>query len=327
MSTRSTPARPRLPLVERTWLPPDQARRVAGELAEAQEAVVTRRQLCRAGVPRWLIHLEVRVGRWQCTGKQTVVLHNGPLSPPAQRWIAVLETGLGAALDGVSALQQAGLTMLTDEQIDVIVAKGATPAHPPGVRVHESRRFREQDVISAGIRRVRPAVAAVHAALWAATDRQATYFLLLAVQQRVARVSDIAEAVGRIRRHKRRVLLRALVVQLSGGVQALSELDVAADFRRRSLPEPQRQVVRRRPSGTQYLDCDLPEYAVTLEIDGAGHDEPQQRLSDLVRDITLAAEGRLTVRLPMAVYVLDRDRVLDALEELFLSRGWRPAAA
>lgn len=288
---------------------------------------MSRRQLSAARVPRWLVRLELSTGRWQQAGRQTVVVHNGPLSAPAQRWVAVLEVGARAALDGVTALQQAGVTGLSDEELHVSVPKGATPSHPPGVRVHETRRFRELDVVPAGIRRVRPATAAVRAALWASSDRQATYFLILVVQQRAARVVDVADAVALVRRHRRRALLRRVVAELAAGVRALSELDVAEDLRRRGLPEPARQVVRRRPSGVEYLDCDLPAYGVTLEIDGAGHEEPWQRLSDLVRDIGLAADGRTVIRLPMATYALDRERVLDALEGLLTVRGWRGAAA
>jgi len=239
----------------------------------------------------------------------------------------VLEVGARVALDGVSALQQAGITSLTDEIVHVIAPKGSTPSRASGVVVHESRLFREADVVGSGLRRTVPAVAAVHAALWATTDRQAAYFLLLVVQQHRARATDVAAAVAAVHRHRRRLLLRSVARDLVGGIEALSELDVAADMRRRGLPEPDRQVVRRRPSGTEYLDCDLPAYDIVLEIDGAGHDEPQQRLNDVVRDITLLSEGRPVVRLPVATYALDRERVLDALEELLVSRGWqRPAA-
>jgi very-short-patch-repair endonuclease len=313
----------RLPLPKRPSLPRDEARRVAQEIADDQEGVASRRQLSKAGVPRWLIRRELSARRWQRTGPQTVVLHNGPLTRQARRWIAVLEVGAGAALAGVTALQAAGVGALTDELVHVMVPKGSTPAHPPGVRVHESRLFRELDVVGAGIRRMRPAVAAVQAALWASTDRQATYFLILVVQQQLCPVLELAQAAGRVRRHARRRLLRDVVGQLAGGVRALSELDVALDLRRRGLPEPVRQVVRRRPSGTEYLDGDLPAYGVTLEIDGAGHAEPWQQLSDLVRDITLAAEARVTVRLPVVTYLPERERVLDAVEELLRSRGWR----
>jgi very-short-patch-repair endonuclease len=303
------------------------ALRAARALAERQDGVLGRRQLLAAGIPRWVVRCELSSGRWQRTGRQTVVAHNGPLEAQARRRIAVLEVGVRAALDGVTALQAAGVTALDDEEIHVITPKSSTPRHPAGVRVHESRLFREEDVVGIGVRRVRPATAAVHAALWAPTDRQATYFLILVVQQRLARARDLHDAVSVLRRHRRRALLRRVVGELAGGVRSLGELDVARDFRRRGLPEPARQVLRRRPSGTQYLDCELPEYGVTIEIDGAGHDEPWQRLADLVRDIATAAEGRVAVRLPLLTYSLDRDRVLDALADLLASRGWRDASA
>jgi very-short-patch-repair endonuclease len=321
------PRRTRLPLRPRPLLDRPAALAVAREIAADQEGALSRRQLSRAGVPRWVIRAEIAAGRWQSTGRQSVVVHNGPLSWRTRCWIGVLEVGQRAALDGVTALRWAGVDALTDEEVHVIVPKGSTPWRQAEVELHESRLYREQDVVTAGIRRVRPAVAGVHAALWAVTDRQATYFLILIVQKRLASVAELAAVVGRLRRHRRRLMLRGVVAELAGGVRALSELDVARDMRRRGLPEPQRQVIRRRPSGTEYLDCELTDYQVTLEIDGVGHEEPWQRLSDLVRDITLLTEGKATVRIPVAVYVLDRERVLDALEELLVARGWRSNAA
>lgn len=102
---------------------------------------------------------------------------------------------------------------------------------------------------------------------------------------------------------------------------------MARALRTRGLPEPVRQAVRHRPSGTQYLDADFPSYGVSMEIDGSQHDLPRQRLADLIRDLDLATEGRTTVRIPLVAWRLDQSAVLDRLEALFRSRGWhRPAA-
>src|SRR5689334_22146281 len=90
------------------------ARLTAERLAGSQGGVVSRQQLLSAGVPRWFIRGEVRVGRWQEPSSQTVVLHNGPLSADERRWLAVLGTSPRAALDGVSALQAAGVEYLDD---------------------------------------------------------------------------------------------------------------------------------------------------------------------------------------------------------------------
>jgi hypothetical protein len=248
------------------------------------------------------------------------------LDAEARRWIAVLEVGGRAALDGVTALQHAGCE-LDDDEICIIVPKGWHRRRIPGVRVRESRRYDASAVLTNAIPRVRPAVAAVHAALWARTDREATYLLLLVVQRRLARPVDVHDALAAVRRHRRRRLLTRVVCDLAGGVQSLGELDVAQDLRRRGLPEPDRQAIRRRASGTEYLDCVFSAYGITLEIDGAGHGDPLQALSDLLRDIGSLTTGLLVVRIPLLIYRLDPDRVLDALEGLLRSRGWGAAAA
>jgi hypothetical protein len=215
-------------------------------IADEQCLIAQRRQLYRAGVPRWFIRNELRRRRWQRTGPQTVAVHNGPLDQPARWWIAVLEVGKGAALDAVCALQAAGIKGLSDTDIVVATAKSATPARPWGVRVRETRRFRAADVIRVGIPRMRPAVAAVHAALWAVTDRQAKLFVVMTVQQRLATVAEVAEVVAGIKRDRRRRLLQALVLELVAGAQSLGELDVAAAMRKRGLPQPSRQAIGHR---------------------------------------------------------------------------------
>lgn len=308
-------------------LPPQLARAAAVRLGRGQERVVSRRQLYAAGVPRWVVRRELALGRWQRPGRQTVALHNGPLEPRARRWVAVLEGGPRCALDGISALQESGIEALTDDVVHVIAAKGSRRVKVKGVRFHESRRWDAQDLVTGGIPRTAPAVAAVHAALWARSDRQATFFLTLAVQQQKASALELLHAAEKVRRHPRRRLLQRVIRELDGGVRSLNELDVAVAMRQRGLPEPARQSLRRRPSGRQYLDADFPDHEITLEIDGPQHDEPEARLQDLLRDLGLATEGRTVIRIPMVAWTLDRDRVLDALEELFAARGWRRPAA
>lgn len=298
------------------------ALRVAAEIAAGQEQVVSRRQLVRAGVPRWLVRREVKARRWCRRGRQTLTVHCGPLSERALRWIAVLETSPRAALDGVTALQEAGLKNLSDTSIRVVAPQGSRPWRRKGVIVRESRLFREADVAQAGIRRLLPPAAAASAARWARGDRQATLFVLMTIQQKLASADAVHEAVERLPRSRRRTMLLEVVAAAAGGVHSLGELDVAADLRRRGLPEPDRQTVRRRESGTQYLDCDFPAYDLVLEIDGAGHVDPGQKLADLLRDLAEVAGGKAAIRIPLDMYYLDREAVLDRLEAVFAARGW-----
>ena len=310
----------------------------ARRLAAARAGVLCRRDLRAAGIPRWFVQLEVRAGRWQRTGRQTVVVHNGELSAATRRTVAVLEAGPQAALDGVSALQHRGVTGLSDDVVHVICARGGQSRRrrratarrrprPHDVVVHESRRFREDDVeVVDGVRVVRGAVASVHAALWAATDRQASFLLLLAVQQRLATADELVDAVGTVRRHARRRLLISVAAEVAGGVRSIGELDVARALRERGLPEPDRQVLRRRPSGREYLDVRFERYRVTLEIDGVQHEELAQKVSDVLRDLAVVADGDVVLRLPLDVYRLAREQVLDRIEAVLRSRGWGEAA-
>lgn len=306
----------------RTWSASARAR--ATLLAEPQGGVVSYAQLREIGLPHWFAHEQVKVGRWVSTGGKTVAVHNGPLSREGLWARAVLELGPRAALAGVSALQHDGVDIAGDGLIHVIVPKGAAPHRIDGVRVHESRRFRESDVLTEGLRRERPSTAAVHAALWSRTDREATLMLTVAVQHRlVSPVQLLAEALT-VSRHRRRRLLLQVTDDLAGGVRSLGELDVARRMRERGLPEPRRQAIRRRPSGTQFLDADFEEWEITMEIDGWQHSEPEHVLSDTLRDLDLGAEGRTIARIPLIAWRLDEVAVLDALERLFRSKGWRP---
>lgn len=297
----------------------------SSRLARPQSGVLGRRQLREAGVPRWYLGRELRARRWQRTGRQTVVTHNGPLDWRTRCWVALLELDPRAALDGVTALRWAGLP-LEDDDVVVITPKGSRRRSLPGVRVRESRRWREADVLNAGPRRTTPAVAAVHAGLWATTDKQAAYFLALAVQHGVTTPAALSDALSVVRRARRRAMLLRTVRDLAGGSRTLGEIDLVAGLRERRLPQPDRQAVRTRPSGAQYLDADFDDYALTLELDGAQHDLPGHRLADLLRDLGLVVEGRTVLRLPMIAWWLDREAVLDALEAVFAARGWRRAA-
>ena len=299
------------------------ARRIAAE----QDAIIGRRTLYAAGVPRWLVRRELSVGRWQRTGRQTIAVHNGPLDRLARQWVAVLELGPRAALAGVSALQYDGVATLTDEAIHVFVPKGATRRRLPGVVPHESRRWRSEDLVTVGLRRTKPAVSAVSAALWSVTPRQASYVLILAVQQGLCRPSELAEVMERVRRHRFRRELQTVVLELAGGVRSVGELDVARQMRERGLPEPSRQTVRRRPTGSEYLDAEFDAYALAMEVDGVQHELPWAVLADTVPDLTLLSEGRHVLRIPLMAWRLDSARVLDALEAVFCARGWSPPTA
>lgn len=311
----------------------DRRARVAAHAA-SQAGLLTRPQIRGLGVTAAQLEAELVADRWRPVGRNTLAVAPPRPGDQVAWWLGVLECAPRAAagarpraaLAGLSALIAAGLRGIDDDGLVHIAApKSSHPVPPPpGVRVHETRRWRDEDVLTTGVPRARPEVATVQAALWARTDREASLLLVAAVQQRLTTVDPVAEVLDRIRRDKRRALLRAVLRDVAGGVHSLNELDFAGHCRARGLPEPDRQVVERSPHGTSYLDVRWSRWRVVVEIDGIGHLEPARWIDDSLRHNEIALAGQTVLRIPSLGLRLDPARHLDAVERALRQAGWSP---
>ncbi|MFC9690269.1 hypothetical protein ACFTSF_17110 [Kribbella sp. NPDC056951] len=273
------------------------------------------------GTPRWEVTAELRAERWARHGSQTIATYTGPLTAPAVWWSAIFEVGGGAALDGSTALCAEGLRGFTDV-LHVSTPKSWHPRRPPGVIVHETRRRQPTDLVGTGIPRTRPPVAAVRAALWARSDRQAATLLAMTVQQRLTTAEAIAEAFQTVRRDRRRRLIMAVLADLSTGAQSIGELDFARLCREFGLPEPDRQTRRRGPDGTWYLDSDWTRYDAVVEIEGVHHLEADQAMSDASRQNELTIDHSRVLRIPVIGLRVAPDHYLSQVARLLRSAGW-----
>ncbi len=295
-------------------------------IARTQGEVVSRRQVYGCGLTRWHVRGQVRAHRWRLLGDQAVCLHVGPTAPEGLRWAAVIQGGPRAYLDGVSALISAGLERFTEERIRVTVPRGARVRRNARFNIRQTRRWSPSDVVSSGIPRARPAVAAVRGALWAVTDRQATLLLTMTVQQGRARPEEIGLELLRIRRDKRRRLLHAVVLDLVGGAESLGELDVLRLLRKRGLPPPDRQVLRRTGHRRFYLDLYWARWKLVVEVDGIHHLWAENVVPDALRQNHLSMAGETVLRLPLLGLRLSPDDFLDQIEAALTARGWTRAA-
>src|SRR3954451_21530836 len=196
-------------------------------LASEQAGVLSRRQLYDAGITRAEVRANIRAQRWRRVGRQSVCVHRGPLTELAAHWAALLEAGPRAHVDGASSLVVAGLKHHTVDRIRVSVPRGARVRRSPGVDIRQTRRFDPADIVDSPLPRSRNAVAAIRAALWARSDKQAALVLTMTVQQGLAAAEEIGEAMLKVRRAKRRAFIHAVILDLIGGVRSMSELDVA----------------------------------------------------------------------------------------------------
>ncbi|WP_210648997.1 hypothetical protein [Nocardioides sp. SYSU D00065] len=295
----------------------------ARQLAARQGGVVSRPQLYDLGLTRYEVRGQVRGGRWQLVGDQSVCLHNSEISDAGHRWAAVFQSGPRACLDGASALVAGGLERYEVQRHRVSVPRGARVRRSAHYDIRQTRRWDASDLAVSGIPRTRPDVAAVRAALWAASDRQATYVLTLVVQQGLATAEELGRQSLRIRRDRRRRLVHTTILDLLDGARSLGELDVVRALRRRGLPPPTRQVLRRDGAHRYYLDLYWEDYALVVEVDGIHHTWATNVVGDALRQNSLVIARDRVLRLPLLGLRLEPDAFFAQIEEALVAGGWQ----
>ncbi|WP_158296664.1 endonuclease domain-containing protein [Nocardioides albidus] len=285
------------------------------ELADAQHGVLSRRQLYGLGVTRWEIRAHVRAERWRRLGDQSVVIHTGPLSPTGHCWAAVFQAGPRAQLDGAACLVAWGLQRYEIDRIRVSVPRGARIRRTRRYDIRQTRRWSPDDLVTSGIPRTPVAVAAVRAALWAQSDKQAAHLLVTTVQQGLSTPSELGIQALRVRRDRRRALLYAVINDLLDGARSLGELDVAREARRRGLPPPARQVLRKDRRGRYYLDLYWPDHHLVVEVDGIHHSWAESIVGDALRQNALVLSGDRVLRLPLLGFRLEPDAFFEQIRE------------
>ena len=295
-------------------------------LADVQGGVVSRAQAYAAGLTRGELRAQVKAQRWQRVWTRSVCLHTGPVSVLGRQWAAVFEGGDRAMLDGEASLVASGLSNYQLPVLRVSVPRGVKPLSGSGLDIRRTRRWSALDRVATGVPRTRVPVAAVRAAMWARSDKQAALVLTMPVQQGLTTPEQVGRALLSVRRDRRRELMHAVVTDLLGGVRSLGELDFARECRRRGLPEPDRQQVRRGRDGRYYLDVSWDEFRLVVEIDGIHHSWATSVVSDALRqnDVSL---GRSTVlRLPLLGLRVAADDFFDQVERGLRAGGWGRAA-
>lgn len=308
---------------QRTAALREQRRRRVLALAAEQAGVVSRRQVYAAGLTRAEVLANVKAARWRRLLSQSICVHTGPVPQAAWLWAAVFEAGPRAFVDGESALVAAGLTGYATTATRVSVPRGAKVRRGRGLNIRQTRRWSAEDVATgSGVPRARPAVAAVRAALWARSDRQAALLLTMSVQQGLVSAEQLGLEMLRVRKARRRSFIHAVLLDLLDGVRSLGELDFARECRRRGLPEPDRQVVRRGMNGRYYLDVVWSAYGLVVEIDGIQHTWAGQQVDDALRHnhVTLAHDRVL--RLPLLGLRVAPDAFFEQIEAALAAAGY-----
>lgn len=301
------------------------------EAAAAAAGVWTRADACR-----WYgeghVRAQISGGRWVAPSPGVVVAHNGPATKQQRIWVALSAAPPGAVLGGLSAAEFDGLKGFAPEGIVLVIPGSSyTPARTLSrlpedwkVQVRWSRMLGSADVNASAVPpRTRRPRSVVDAASERVPERRARVIVLAAVQQRFTRPADLWDALSRRGRCRNRRIIAETIVDATGGIQSLPELEFDSIRRRLGLPEPTRQRVLQRNDGHYYLDNEWPDFGVRVEIHGIPHFEVHNWDSDLLRQNDLSIHGGgLLIFSSYAVRHV-QDRVEAQLQRMFTSRGWR----
>lgn len=306
---------------------------VVGRAAQARSGVLSRAELTALGVTRWNIRIQLRARRWRLVGQRAVVVDRGPVVGRRREWVALLELDQGATLCGLTAAAAWGLTGFETDRVHVLVPKGSHVRAFDWLVVHESRRFepvRDRHPFRQPAM-VRAERAVIDAAVWSTRPQLACAIVAAAVRQRITtalRLDVELRAAGQVRHRK---LLLAVLADIAGGAEALSEVDFVRLCRRHGLPAPLQQQVRTDPNGRRrYLDAAFAcpnGMSLVVEVDGGIHLEPEVARDDAHRQNELVIGGELVLRFSSVTIRTQPEVVVDQLSRMFASHALREAAA
>ncbi len=286
------------------WMHPN---RTLTALLTRQTNVISRPQALAHDMTDEAWRWRISSGVWQSPIRGIAIAHSGPLTDEQLVWVCLLHAGTGAQLSGHAALVQAGFRPKKLSVIDVVVPWKRQVKAPvvrrDGKRIeialHRMAKPEQWAAKSSGLQFLSPQMAVLHAAGWAASDKDAEWRLAAVVQQRLTTVTLIRTALRTLPNLKRRALIGRVLDDVELGAHAASELAFLRFCREHGLPLPDQMQVRVRVTGTRYLDVRYGAQRLTIEIDGMHHLEVRTWNADTLRTLELVAAqpGERLVRL------------------------------
>lgn len=284
---------------------------------DEQSGVLSRRQLVEGGasdadIRRWVRRRELRRVH---TG--VYVNHTGPLTWTNRAWAAVL-FHWPAALTNESCLYRAG------DVIHVAVDASRTPTALAGVRTHQLTELESRVQWHVGPPRVRLEDALLSMCARASTRVDALALVSAACRRRVTTPGRLAAELRRRPRVKRRRWLLRVLQEAADGVQSVLESTYRHRVERaHGLPRPDRQAHERTEDGIVYRDVRYVRYRLVIELDGRiGHEASEDRWDDQDRDLLVAGDDVMTLRLGWRHAESTPCRTAGRLGRVLRNRGW-----
>ncbi|KXK59216.1 hypothetical protein AWW66_25425 [Micromonospora rosaria] len=314
-------------------MPPGDGADELAWLTFEQAGVLTTAQ-ARGTLSEGRVRGNIRSGRWRAICRGILLTGNGQLTRDQQLWVAVLVAGPGAVLAGATAAAEAGVRGLPRETVQVLVPAHRRPGREllrrlpletPAVRVRRTTVLPETHLQAARPNRTTTARSLVDAAGWARDARTATALLAAGCQQRRVTPDELDAVLAELPGAPRRELIRHTLADLTGGAEALSEIDFVRLCRRYGLPPPETQHRRTDVGGrTRWLDGYWPCWRLHVEIDGSHHMDVRHWAADMQRQNDVWTAGDRILRFPAWLVRTRPDEVARTLRRALVAAGWSP---
>lgn len=289
----------------------------AAELLEHQSGVVSRRQLLEHGAADFDLRRWVRTRQLRRVHPGVYVSHTGPLTWENRAWAAVL-------LHWPAALTHQSCIDRTGETIHVAVDAARTPSSRAGIRVHRLVGLANRVQWHLGPPRVHLEDALLGVCDGVLDRTRALALVSDACRRRVTTPGRLADELARHQRVRHRAWLREVLHDAAIGVQSLLEHTYERRVERaHGLPRAERQVREHTADGVVYRDATYRQYGVVVELDGRlGHELSRDRWNDQDRDLLVAAEAVVTLRLGWRHCDQTPCRTASRLGRVLQRRGW-----
>lgn len=244
-------------------------RDVLERAARERGGVLTRAQLLALGADDAWVERRVLSGAWQRVLSGIVVPWSGPIPWEARAWAAVLGAGEGAVLSHHSAAYLHGLVEQPPSVLDVTLPHGRRAGYASDVRIH---RRRHPSPSSGRPPRTWLADTVVDLVASSESDGEAVGWVTAAARKGMNE-RELARAIERRARFRRRPLLLDLVAEVADGVESPLELRYRRDVERRHGLPAARLQVRDEVGGLSIrADGIYDGLGVRVELDGRlGH--------------------------------------------------------
>ena len=287
------------------------------DLLAGQAGVVSRRQLLAGGATTADVRRWERGRLLRRVHQGVFVDHTGPLTWENRAWAAVLFYW-PAALSHQSCLVTSGPV------VHVAVDAARSPRRIPQVRLHRIQDLDERVQWHLGPPRMRLEDAAL-----AVCARYGDHVRALGVvsdlcRRRLTTPARLAAELEKRPRVRHRAFLHQVLHEAAEGVQSLLE----SSYHRRvevahGLPAADRQRRERTEDGVVYRDATYSGYGLVVELDGRlGHELSDERWDDQDRDLLIAGEGVMTLRLGWRHCENTPCRTAARLARVLSARGW-----